>query len=95
MSSITKENLQAVVDRINKTTGSPAQTYTDVNGKLVANIGNYHLSNAYGGYALHRVCNTSGGITDVSNSGHVSKRELYDLMFAYLAGYEAAIGVTQ
>lgn len=86
---ITLKNLQAVVDRINTTTGSPVEQYTKVDGKLLANIGNYHLSGAYGGYALHRMVNASGGITDISNSGHVSKRALYDLLHMYLAGYEA------
>jgi hypothetical protein len=70
-------------------TGSPVEQYSTVNGKLVANIGNYHLSGAYGGYALHRMVNVGGGITDVSQSGHVSKRALYDILHAYLAGYDA------
>ena len=84
---ITVKNLQAVVDRINKTTGSPSTQYSaTIPG--AANIGNYHLSSAYSGYALHRTVNASGGIRDVSNSGHMSKRALYDLMHAYLAGYE-------
>jgi hypothetical protein len=86
---ITLKNLQAVVDRINKATGSPVEQYTSVNDKLLANIGNYHLSGAYGGYALYRMVNASGGITDISDSGHVSKRALYDLLHMYLAGYEA------
>ena len=85
---ITVKNLQAVVDRINKGTNSPSTQYsTTVPG--AANIGNYHLSSAYSGYALHRVVNTGGGIRDISNAGYMSKRALYDLMFAYLAGYEA------
>jgi hypothetical protein len=86
---ITLKNLQSVVDRINTTTGSPVEQYSTVNGKLLANIGNYHLSGAYGGYALYRMDNLSGGITDISNSGYVSKRALYDLLHMYLAGYEA------
>lgn len=82
---ITAKNLQAVCDRINKTTGSPAEPRNATG----ANIGNYHLSSAYSGYALHRTVNASGGIRDISNSGYLSKRALYDLMHAYLAGYEA------
>jgi len=91
---ITLKNLQAVVDRINTTTGSPVEQYTSVDGKLVANIGNNHLSGAYGGYALYRMVNASGGIRDISDSGYMTKRALYDLMHAYLAGYEAAKGDT-
>lgn len=87
---ITMKNLQAVVDRINTVTGSPPEQYTkNEGGKIIANIGNYHLSGAYGGYALHRICTPGGGITDISKSGHISKRALYDLIHAYLAGYEA------
>ena len=71
--AITVKNLQAVVDRINKATGSPDETRTGT----VANIG---------------VVNTGGGIRDISNSGYMSKRALYDLMHAYLAGYEAGKG---
>jgi hypothetical protein len=91
---ITVKNLQAVVNRINMVTGSPVEQYSTVNGKLLANIGNYHLSGAYGGYALHRMVNVGGGIIDISNSGHVSKRALYDLLHMYLAGYEAGKGET-
>ena len=92
--TITLKNLQAVVDRINTTTGSAGEPYTSVNGKLVANIGNYHLSSAYGGYALYRIMNASGGIRDISNSGYMTKRALYDMLHMYLAGYEAGKGET-
>ena len=92
--TITTKNLQAVIDRINTTTGSPVEQYTRVNGKPVANIGNYHLSSAYGGYALYRMVNASGGITDISDSGYMTKRALYNILHAYLAGYEAAKGET-
>jgi hypothetical protein len=91
---ITLKNLQAVVDRINTTTGSPVEQYTKVNGKLVANIDNYHLSSAYGGYALYRMVNASGGIRDISDSGYMTKRALYNILHAYLAGYEAGKGET-
>jgi hypothetical protein len=84
--TITVKNLQWVVDRINTTTGSPVEKYSKDDG---ANIGNYHLSSAYGGYALYRMVNASGGIRDISKSGYMTKRALYDLMHAYLAGYEA------
>ena len=89
--TITTKNLQAVVDRINTTTGSPVEQYSKDDG---ANIGNYHLSSAYGGYALYRMVNASGGIRDISDSGYMTKRALYDLMHAYLAGYEAGKGET-
>lgn len=90
---ITKSDIDAVVERINRITGSPLEPYTKTgevpNQKYSANIGNYHLSGAYGGYALHRIDNESGGIRDVLGSGHLSKRDLYDRMQAFIRGLSA------
>lgn len=84
---ITLANLEAVIARINRETNSPAEPYSKNDaGKLVANVGNYHLSRAYGGYCLHRMANESGGVNDVMSCGHTTARELYNLMFAYIAG---------
>ena len=88
MDRITKQNMQAVVDRINRTTGMPAQPWVTVDGKHIAQIGCYHLSGAYGGYALHRMHNEHGGVSDVFG-GHMPKRDLYDRMHAFLRGIEA------
>ena len=82
---ITEKDLRAVIDRINMVTGSPAKPYVD--GKPQA--GCYHLSGAYGGVALHRMARTGTGVTDIFY-GHGTKRELYDKMQAWLAGYEHA-----
>jgi len=91
MERIGKGNLQAVVDRINRMTGSPMEPWAkNGDGKYHANIGNYHLSGAYGGYALHRMHSDGGGIVDVLRTGHVSKRELYYQMHAFIAGLETA-----
>lgn len=85
----TKRELEAVVERLNRITNSPLATYTKQdNGKFTANIGNYHLSGAYGGYALHRIANEAGGVQDVLRSGHVPKAELCRLMHAYIQGVE-------
>jgi hypothetical protein len=84
---ITQKDLEAVVKHINEITHSPLESYTkDLEGRLKANVGNYHLSYAYGGVALHRMSNGSGGVTTPINSGHVTKRELYKLMQAYING---------
>jgi hypothetical protein len=48
------------------------------------------LSGAYGGVALHRMYNAGGGVSDVFGSGHMSKRELYGRMHAFIRGMEAA-----
>lgn len=79
---ITEKDLEAVVLRINNITNSPVKPYFD--GK--AQIGNYHLSHAYGGVSLHRMHNEAGGVTTPLNCGHISKRELYNLMQAYISG---------
>lgn len=87
---ITIANLEAVVDRINRVTGSPSSPWRREGDRNRANIGNYHLSHAYGGVSLHRMCNESGGVTTPLGSGHVPKRELYEQMHAFLRGIEAA-----
>jgi hypothetical protein len=79
---VTEKQLQAIVDRINRITNSPAEPY--INGK--AQIGNYHLSHAYGGVSLHRMHNDGGGVSSPLSIGHVTKRELQNLMYAFICG---------
>ncbi len=84
---ITEKDLEAVVKRINIITKSPLETYVkNSDGINVSQIGNYHLSFAYGGVSLHRINNEAGGVTTPLNCGHISKRELYNLMQAYISG---------
>ena len=86
---ITDKDLENVVARINRITNSPLEAYTkDENGKFRANTGNYHLSYAYGGVELQRMHNEAGGVTTPLNTGHVTKRELYNLMQAYINGLQ-------
>jgi hypothetical protein len=74
-------------------TKSPAEPYRTVDGKAVANVGNYHISGAYGGYCLHRMVNEGGGARDVFNIGHIPARQLAALMSAYTTGlYDATRG---
>lgn len=88
---VTKAQLEAVVERINRMTNSPLTSYTkSKDGKYKANIGNYHLSWAYGGVALHRMCSDGGGVSDVLSIGHAPKRECLNAMFAFIRGLEAA-----
>lgn len=90
MERITEKHLQAVVDRINTATKSPMQPYVkNADGRYVAQIGNYHLSHAYGGVSLHRMHNEGGSIEDVFGCGHVAKRELYNRLYAFMAGLRA------
>lgn len=88
MDRITDKHLQALCDRINTLTGSPMTPYTERDGRHRANVGNYHISRAYGGVCLHRMSNESGGVTTPLTHGHVPARELYEQMRAYIAGIE-------
>ena len=85
MDRITEKHLSYLVDRINTETGSPMQPY----GETGANVGNYHLSFAYGRVSLERMHNTSGGVALIIGSG--TKRELYNQMRAFLSGLEAKV----
>lgn len=88
MNTITKKDLENVVDRINRATNSPMTPYTQTDGKYTANIGNYHLDWAYGGVCLVRTDSEGGGIQSIL-PGFVSKRELYEKMHAFLRGIDA------
>lgn len=76
------------MDRINRTLGTPMQPYVGEHGKWTAQIGNYHLSGAYGGKSLHQMLTDGGEVRDVFSCGHVSKRDLYERMHAFLRGIE-------
>ena len=89
MDRIRQSDLEYLAGLINQATNSPMETLTrDESGKLTANVGNYHISGAYGGVSLQRNVNLRGACTDVFNCGHVPKRDLYNRMRAYLAGLQ-------
>jgi hypothetical protein len=88
---VTIKQLEAIVANINRLTNSPAEQYTkQADGSYTPNANCYHLSGAYGGYALHRMSSTPGctGVSDIFG-GHMPKRELANRMWAFLAGLEA------
>jgi hypothetical protein len=89
---ITVKHLRPLVDRLNRVAGTPLEPWSrDEDGKkLRANIGNFHLSGAYGGWALHQMANECGGVTSTFGIGHVPARALYDQMHAFLRGMEYA-----
>lgn len=88
---VTVTHLEAIIARINRATGSPTMPYSPgADGRHRANIGNYHLSRAYGGFALHRMSTDGGGVSCPLSTGHVPARELADRMHAFLSGLEAA-----
>ena len=80
----TEKDLKELVDQINMASGSPAKPWNETG----ANIGNYHLSAAYGGWQLQRMTNIHGGIHAIT-SGYVSKREMYIHLKSFLNGIES------
>jgi hypothetical protein len=73
---------------LNRMTGSPAEPYEGSHGAWKAKPGNFHISGAYGGYALHRMVNEGGGVSDIFSRGHMPARELYELIHAFRRGLE-------
>ena len=92
MNQITIKQIQIQVDRLNQITGSPETPYSkDSNGKFHGNIGNFHISQAYGGVCIHRMANDCGGVTTPIFHGHVPKREAFNQLVAYIAGIESTL----
>lgn len=88
---ITTKDIEAVCSRINRTVNGEDRSPWERNesGELRAVIGTYTLDGAYGGYALYRIMNEGGGVNDVLQCGHLPKREIYNMMRSFLAGFEA------
>ena len=87
---ITLTQLEAIIARINRAAGTPAEPYAlGADGKHRAQPGNYHLSRAYGGFCLHRMSNTGGGVRDVLSCGHIPARDLANRMHAFIAGLDS------
>lgn len=84
------KTLELLCAQINTLTGSPATPWTrGEDGRNRANVGNYHLSEAYGGVCLHQMHNEGGAVTTPLVSYHVPKKELEIAMRAFIAGLEA------
>ena len=89
MKRITQKDLEYLVERINKITGSPKTPYTKNGIGYTTNIDNYHLDYAYDGVQLVRTVNKAGGVQTISQCCHTPKRELYNWMQAFIAGHTA------
>ena len=85
---ITDRDLEILVDRINAAAGMPRQPYTEVEGKLRPQAGNYHLYRAYGKTSLRQMSLTAHdtGSSPVPGCDLTTKRELYNSLQALLAG---------
>mgnify|MGYP003625220898 CR=1 FL=1 len=89
---ITVAMLENVINSINDISKTPRKTYTkDKNGKYKSNIGNYHLSCAYGGFQLHKIVNNGGGISTPLYTGYTTKKELYLVLRSFLTGLESKV----
>lgn len=84
---ITQKQLENKIVYLNKITGNPEEPWKNVDGKMTANIGNFHLYCAYGHYNLHQMCTEGGGVRDVFNYGG-TKKELAMYIDAFMQGYE-------
>jgi hypothetical protein len=87
MNRITKKQLQARIDTINIILGTPENPYTRTESGLSANVGNFHLSEAYGGYGVGLMTD-GGGSSDPIWRGHISARDAYDRISAFIAGIQ-------
>lgn len=87
MNRITKKLLQSRIDTINSILGLPATPYTlQGDGTRSANIGTFHLSQAYGGYCVAVLVNDAGGCSSPIWHGHIPAREAYERICAFIAG---------
>lgn len=89
---ITDRDLKNTIDRLNRITNQPTEPYSrdPQTGKLTANVGNYHLSGAYGGVCVHQMVNEGGGVRTPISTGYTTKRDLYNQLHAYIRGIEVA-----
>ena len=94
MKQITQTMLRGKIELLNELTGNPSNRFEMVDGKYRSQIGNHYLSMQNGGYALYRIVNEGGGINDIFSRGHGTKRELYEMICAYISGIESTQGVT-
>ena len=86
---VTEKQLEYKVKLINQLTNSPLEPYTkNDQGQYKSNKGNYHLSYAYGGVQLHKMCNDGGGISTPLYTGYTTKRELYTALNSFIVGLE-------
>ena len=91
MQRITEKDLKECVSITNRLTGMAQDPYyRDEQGDFKTNPGTYVLDSAYGGHKLCRMSMTPDrtGQSDISRTGYVSKRELYNWLCAFIAGLE-------
>ena len=85
---ISEKMLKSKIEYLNELTNSPLTPYTRIENKLRANIGNYHLSGAYGGVCVHRMSSEGGAVNTPIVYGHVPKKELWEKLCSFIQGIE-------
>jgi hypothetical protein len=80
--------LEALTAELNKQLKRPLKPYIKENDKLTAQIGNFHLYQAYGSYGLHEMANEGGGVKETIGLG--TKKELYTALHKLIQGVELA-----
>jgi|TARA_R110000823_G_scaffold273567_1_gene392616 hypothetical protein len=84
------KDIENAIDHLNNELSTPANPWSQVEGGQKANVGNFHLSQAYGGYSLHQMSNTSGASHDVFRCSYIPKRELHGMIQAMITGIDAS-----
>ena len=86
---ITQKHLNSIVAYLNKITGfENKQLWTkDEQGRNVATVGMFYMSGGYRGTSIYRMTTDIGGVCDVF-SGHMTKRDLYNRIRAYIKALE-------
>jgi len=84
MTRIKIADIERVILDLNNSLGYPTKPYI----KGVSQEKNYHLYEAYGGYALRQISNKAGGITTIFRL--TTKRELFDQIAAFAIGIDIA-----
>ena len=85
---ITLKQIEAVIDWLNTELKRPLKPYENIDGKLTAQIGNFHLYQAYGAYGLHEIATKGGGVKETIGLG--TKKELYTALHKLIQGVELA-----
>lgn len=89
---ITKGKLRAMAAVLNADTESPVDDWIPLpGGKMVARVGNFHVTfaDSGGGACLRQMTTVSGESRDVFGCGFISKRELFYRMHAFADGVKA------
>lgn len=86
--NVTIAMLKNKIEYLNEITNSPLKPYSRIGDKNIANIGNFHLYQAYGAFGLHRMVSEGGGVTDNHIYGLHTKRELLERLNSFINGLE-------